>query len=45
MMLKEIYFNDSDLFYEHVFQRQLIFIDTVKVEGAKAQYDSDLSKC
>ena len=45
MMLKEIYFSDSDLFYEHAYQRQLIFIDTAKVEGAKAQYDSDLLKC
>ena len=45
LILKELYFGDSDLFYEHATQRQLIFVDVAHEAGAKAQYGDDLSKC
>ena len=45
MLLKEIYFQESNLFYEIAYQRKLIFIDVAKSNGAKAQYNNNLDNC
>ena len=45
MLLKEIYFQESNLFYEIGTQRKLIFIDVAKKKGAAEQYNGNVENC
>ena len=42
ILLKEMYFNEGDLFYEVANQRRLVFIDTSKTNGAKTYYKNNI---
>ena len=42
IVLKQMYFINSDKFYEHATQRLMPFINTATEEGAKAQYGNNI---
>ena len=42
LLLKEVCFNDADIFYEIADFRRLVFIDTSKTDGAKTFYHDNI---